>query len=392
MYINARLLLTHISAALSAGPRDDLRNTRKRRRILYVFLILYPLVRLYTGLFFALDHLFFPGFRRTAVRRPLFILGNFRSGTTFVQRTLTKERSAFTAFTTFDIYLAPSISQRKLLRGIRMVDRLVGGPLRRLLDRVERNVLVPIEAHTIRFAYPEEDEGLFLYPWDGFFTWFFFPQARTAQSYARFDMSTPAYARRRAMQFYRGCVQRHLYDVYSRTSARPAFLSKNPAFTGMSRSLIDEFPDARFIFMLRRPEQMLPSIMRWFQLAIHYFSDPPWAYPDPELILEITDHWYRDPPRTLSQALPADRWQRLAYDTLFASPAAELARVLAAIGYAVDGHMCRTLDQAQLAAADHEPAPPAVLGDFGISEQRVRDRFGDLDFGPGGPLLESTTL
>ena len=43
----------------------------------------------------ALDHVFFPAFRRQEIRRPVFIIAPPRSGTTFLQKLLARNREVF---------------------------------------------------------------------------------------------------------------------------------------------------------------------------------------------------------------------------------------------------------------------------------------------------------
>ena len=54
----------------------------RRRRILRVALVAIPLLFAVQTVCLWLDHLLFPGFRRVRIRRPLFIVGHARSGTT----------------------------------------------------------------------------------------------------------------------------------------------------------------------------------------------------------------------------------------------------------------------------------------------------------------------
>ena len=54
----------------------------RRRKVVWSILLLYPLLAGIDFVCFALDHVFFPGFRRVQVKAPIFVLGNARSGTT----------------------------------------------------------------------------------------------------------------------------------------------------------------------------------------------------------------------------------------------------------------------------------------------------------------------
>ncbi|MBM4373231.1 MAG: sulfotransferase, partial [Deltaproteobacteria bacterium] len=62
-----------------------------------------------------LDHLLYPGFRKVPIDRPVFILGNPRSGTTFLHRFLLNSGD-LAAFELWEM-LFPAVSARKLLGG-----------------------------------------------------------------------------------------------------------------------------------------------------------------------------------------------------------------------------------------------------------------------------------
>ena len=64
------------------------RLTPKRIVVLLVFYTLYFAVEIITWLSFGLDEIFYPAYRQQVVKKPLFIVGNPRSGTTFLHELL----------------------------------------------------------------------------------------------------------------------------------------------------------------------------------------------------------------------------------------------------------------------------------------------------------------
>lgn len=285
-------------------PRSDyLRFGHRRLRFYAAFAVLAPVHLGVTWLCFALDHLFFPGFRRVEIRSPLFILGNFRSGSTFLYRRLARDSAGFAAFSTREIYLTPSISQRKLWALARRIDARFGAPIRNFIHSFDDRVLEAVPYHKVGLSEPEEDEGLLFYRWASFFVWFFFPGSSRALKMVSFDRSVAPGRRRRVMRFYRRCVQRHLY-VHGR---QKHFLSKNPSFTGKLRSLASQFPDAKMVCLIRKPVDLVPSMINWFSFAWSYFGDTRTRYLFPELIRDIALYWYRYPLEVARQT-PAGAW------------------------------------------------------------------------------------
>ncbi len=71
-----------------------------------------------------LDHLVYPGHRKQPINRPIFIVGNPRSGTTFLHRLLLGA-GGMASFELWEMLFFPAITARKLLgRIVPRMDRL----------------------------------------------------------------------------------------------------------------------------------------------------------------------------------------------------------------------------------------------------------------------------
>ena len=91
MLFNTRLFRDQLWAALFRSRGTDARLTGQRIKTLIGMLVLLPLIRLVTFLSMALDEVLFPAYRQQRIERPLFIIGNFRTGTTFLQRLMARD-------------------------------------------------------------------------------------------------------------------------------------------------------------------------------------------------------------------------------------------------------------------------------------------------------------
>jgi hypothetical protein len=266
-----------------------------------------------------MDRVFFPRFRSVDVRAPLFVIGNFRSGTSLAYNMLASATSAVTSFATWQIYLAPTISQRKLVRFWALVDRvLFRGWWARLVVRLNERYLKTVPVHPIDLFAPEEDAGLLMISWSGFFPWFVFPRRGVDSPFVRFDDLDARY-RRRVLRTYRTFVQRHLYDA-SVCGRRPipTFVSKNPTFTGMIRSLRETFPGSTFLYMMRNADETYRSTMDWFGYWASRVGDR-FAEVEPERVWSMMRHWYRYPP-TVFEHLPEREWAIVSLERLIAAP------------------------------------------------------------------------
>ena len=94
--------------------------------------------------------------------------------------------------------------------------------------------------HPLSLSMPEEDEPLMIYDFSSLYLYYFFPEAKAIKPYLFFDEALPAKKRKRIMNFYYRCVQRHQF-VFNPKGDK-IFLSKNPAFVSKISSLNQRFP------------------------------------------------------------------------------------------------------------------------------------------------------
>jgi hypothetical protein len=76
--------------------------------------VLFGLLRTVVAIGMALDHVFFPRLARTKANRPIILVGNPRTGTTFLQRFLAE--AGFGSGMELFLMLYPSLTLQKLLR------------------------------------------------------------------------------------------------------------------------------------------------------------------------------------------------------------------------------------------------------------------------------------
>ena len=197
-----------------------------------------------------LDRLLFPGYREARIESPVFIVGNARSGTTLFHRLLCGDEERFVYFRTWEI-LFPSLIQKKtILAMVSAYQHILPRSFERLVAWEERQLQNIKAMHPIGINKPEEDEFLLLIPFASATLAVLFPYVDQLTELADFD-GRPAPLRRRIMQVYRECVARQLYlHGGGRT-----LVSKNPTFVSKLRSLAEEFPDAKFVYLIRNPSR-----------------------------------------------------------------------------------------------------------------------------------------
>lgn len=190
------------------------------------------------------DYLFFHGFTRVKVKNPVFIIGHPRSGTTFIHHlfTQTDEMASFHAWHV----LFPSICERKIV-----------SPLIRFLIRREKTEIFPKSmGHGISIDQVEEDEMLFLHNIDTQFALIGTPLGFAPDEYRefRFHDLQPRHRRLRSARYLKRCFQRHIYYT-----GKTQIFAQTHFSTHRVQTLMEIFPDARFIYMHRSAEKTLPS-------------------------------------------------------------------------------------------------------------------------------------
>ncbi len=338
-------------------------------------LIIYPLflaVQLIHWLGFLLDELLFPGYRTTEVEAPVFVTGIPRSGTTFVHRTLAAD-PRFTSFSTWEALLAPSVTERKLIRAAAALDRALGRPLRRLLDSMIRRAGGGFDdIHEIRPDAPEEDYLALLPAGACFILLLAFPFAPALRQLGNLDRAPPP-RRAQLIAFYRRCLQKHLYCAPPGTR----LLSKNAAFASWTPALADAFPEARFLLCVREPLSALSSQLSSIDGARRAFGCEP-------LTETFTERFARNY-QSLAEFLKSARPGTVAVldqSELKAAPGPLLAEALRQLQLDPAPELRETLDRLR-------PAPPSghrhQPADFALDRRQI-----DVCIGPAyRQILES---
>ena len=121
-------------------PNPATRLVRKRIIFLTLFYLVWPIGSLVHWFCFWLDDILFPEYKNQPLEKPLFILGNLRSGSTFLHRLLSRDSETFTSLTTWDIYLTPSVTQKKITQFVSRLDNKLGGHLHGILHAFDKEI------------------------------------------------------------------------------------------------------------------------------------------------------------------------------------------------------------------------------------------------------------
>ncbi len=333
--------------------------------VLWGWCILYPLGELLLTLCLALDYVFFPGFRRAKIESPVFVIGNPRSGTTHLFRLLAMDQARFTSLTFLEI-IFPAVVLRAFFAGLRKLDPYFGGFFRYHRQGIERDYLEPMDRfHRARFNEPEEDDYLtahqFMMPLDYMHFW----PSKAFLSVVPFDY-LPAAVRRKVSRFYRANLQRHMYwSGRGRTH-----LSKNPSMCMKIQSVREQFPDAKFIYILRNPSAAMASFAT---MMAHGLSSHGERLPQPhaQWLFDTGCEFYRYAFAQLEQ-LPEESRCIVEYERLIANPAETVSQIYWHFGWKASPEFQAKMDEASESAKSYRSRNHYKLDLGTVTESQIR--------------------
>ncbi len=372
MYYNFRLFWRTTYRSFFASKNTPAQLTRKRLIFLLMFYAVWPIGSLMHQFCFLLDDIFFPGHKTQSVEKPLFIIGNLRSGSTFLHRLLSRDSETFTSLTIWDIYLTPSVTQKKITQFVSRLDRILGGHLHRLLYAFDKQTLGKFKIHRISFFQPEEDENILLHIWDSFWVSFLFPFMDELPNYQHFDEALSPERKRHIMKFYKSMLQRHMY-----ATGKKYFVAKNPAFSPKIETLLEFFPDARVIYLARNPLDMLPSTVSWINYARRVFTEPKEKYLYLDEILDFTQHWYRYPLQYLDTH-PSPRHLILNYNDLIQRPEQVIRTFYEQFGYPDKPGLDQIVDEAVKETLSFNSEHVYSYVEMGFTRQQIVEIYADI--------------
>lgn len=370
MNFNLRLFFKQVGYSLTSPLNTPARLTPRRIAILLFFFPIFTILRLASWLGFAWDDIFYKEYQQQKLAQPVFIVGNPRSGTTYLHRLLAQDELNFSFIRMWEVLLAPSVSQRKLLWFFKRVDDALGGRLQKWTLQQEKRTYVSNPIHKMGLLEPEEDEGILFNIWETIFTTVVFPHPDLVRKYAFFDKQVPLLERRKIMRFYRSCLRRHLFARHSDKK----FLSKNPTFSPKIDSLYEFFPDAKIIYLVRNPLDTVPSIISWMSYQWKQFSDPVENYLFQDYMLELAKEWYEYPLERFATAAE-NSYAIIRYEDLAQNPKQFVSDIYEKFGFELSPDFQTILDEASQVSTSFKSKHNYSLGKMGLTKEQIVKTF-----------------
>ncbi|MBT8340819.1 MAG: sulfotransferase [Desulfatitalea sp.] len=352
--------------------------TARRGVILIAFAVCFPVIQSVIWFGFLLDRIRFKDHIREPVPMPVFIIGNPRSGTTFLHRLLAKDEMRFTTMQMWEILLCPSITQRKVLHDLAAAVRRLSLWFQRRLGRVEAGWQDKNVMHHVSFMQPEEDDYLLLHIWSALTTGLSAGLLSEAIAYTYFDTALPGRDRHRIMAFYRRCVQRHLYARRHLQGRRALhYLAKNPALSPKLKTVFAHFPDAKIIYLVRNPLEVVPSYVSMMRFSWRILGIPVDDRRLQAYLVAMARHWYLYPLEVLARR-PETDYVIVRYDDLVRDPGKTMRAIHHHFGFSMGAHFADQLSAETGRAKSYRSRHDYHLTDLGLSRELILDRFHEI--------------
>ena len=312
----------------------------------------------WTGM--VLDHVFFPKLAKTRADRPIVLVGNPRTGTTFLQRFLSDE--GFGSGMELFLMLYPSLLLQRMLR-----------PFLPLLEKLSPAKFHSTEAHHTSLSSVETDDVSVLFRHlDGYFLYGFFlsfeeedlvntvdPRHRDTSD-RDFDWLEALW--RRSLVLHK--ADRNVAKVFSLSARLPQFMTR--------------FPDARILYMARDPLAIIPSAMSLvvgvLDRAFGFWSKPEeirqrWLDRMYRALIMLLERFHED---WMSGAIDRDRVFIVRYDEMMANFEGMMDGLCAFLGREMTPELQATIKARGEKQRAYKSEHRYDLAKFGLTEEQIR--------------------
>ncbi len=336
--------------------------------LLYIFTV--TVVGLLNAVSRFIDEILFPNYKKIEIHRPIFIISNPRSGTTFLHRIMCNDQDRFVTNILYQT-LFPSITFYRMVQFFSAIDNKTGKLLHKLLQFINSKFFGGWdEIHATGFDKSEEDEGMHfvsgISPSVGLVTPFL-KHFHELYIPDRLDDNT----RENIKGFYKATIQRWMYCLGS----DKIFLSKTVMSSGRLEMLHELFPEVKIIFLIRNPYQAIPSFTSMFA--------EPWSalHPDipqnseeyrewGELGIEYYKYFYEQ-----KQKFRPENFVTVKYTDLVSNPKATVVHIYDQLQLEMTPEFLQRLEKEKARAETYTSKHSYTLEEYGFNKDHIYEEL-----------------
>jgi hypothetical protein len=343
------------------------------KRVLWttIFVTALMLVTLLVLIFRLFDEIFFFNYRNVKVEDPIFIISNPRSGTTFMHRLMSMDEGKY-GYTYLYHTLFSSITIFKIVGFLGRVDKKIGQPMERFVKVLDNFFFKGWEdIHPMGFGKTEEDEALYVFTGMSGGIFFLCPFIKELYDVIFPDKMENKKSRDKIMNYYTNTIKRVMFVA----GHNKIFLSKNVMSTGRVYSLLEAYPNARFIYLVRNPIQSIPSLISMFSI--------PWSVHSPEIASnspefrawgEVGMDYYKYFDEFKSKLNPK-QIAIVKYDDLVGNPKKTIEEVYNHFGLNISAAYAAKLTAVSNTQKEYKSKHDYDLADYGMTEEQVYEEL-----------------
>lgn len=192
-----------------------------------------------------IDYLFFSGYKKNKLDKPVFLIGHPRSGTTFLHKFILKNTKEFKGMLLWEM-IFPSIFIRRLIK-----------PILPFLVKKFPKDLYDSNIHKTGFLEPETDDvAMFFRNFEGMFYWLYFSAWMNYSNSEELENQLIKESETRKVIDY--ILNLHKKNIYKSGSNKRIF-SKSFSLIMDISGVLKKNEDAKIIVLLRDPIEVIPS-------------------------------------------------------------------------------------------------------------------------------------
>ncbi|MCP4122019.1 MAG: sulfotransferase [Bacteroidetes bacterium] len=371
-FIHSTILYVHIKTILKIIYLQCYKHFTLRRFIwTSLFVVIWSVFTIIVFTFRLLDEIFFFNYRQVEVKKPIFIISNPRSGTTFMHRLMSMDEGSY-GYTYLYHTILPSITIFKIINLFDSIDKRIGRPMQKFFQWMDGIIFKGWEdIHPMGLSKTEEDEALYAFTGMSAGIFLLVPYIKEVYDVV-FPDSMHEKSRKKLMNFYTNTIQRVMYAA----GDDKVFLSKNVMSTGRLKSLHEAYPDARYIYLVRNPINTIPSFMSMFTTAWNAHSpDIPDDSDESRAWGEIGMDYYKYFDK-FKDTIEPENMVIVKYDELVGHPGDTIRRIYEQFGMEVSEDYAAKLMTVTENQNKYKSVHNYSLEQYGMTREQVHDEIG----------------